>query len=72
MSTQSGNTLVADESLDELELNIETLQDLDFDASQVKGGGTSLVAVPATGGTRVSPSTSIITPSTSVYNPSGG
>ncbi|MEP6731105.1 MAG: hypothetical protein ABJE10_10730 [bacterium] len=39
MSIQDGNTQVADATIPELELNKETLQDLEADGSQVKGGG---------------------------------
>lgn len=73
MSIQSGNTLVAEATLDELELNIETLQDLEFDASQVKGGGGvyGVIAAPAPGRPQMS-GTSVISSGTSVINPSGG
>ena len=38
MSIQDGNTLFAEATIPELELNKETLQDLEVDGSQVKGG----------------------------------
>jgi hypothetical protein len=71
MSTQygktpvDGNTLVAEATPDELELNIETLQDLEVDASQVKGGALAV----AVGDIRLSGTSVISGPS---LNPSGG
>ena len=54
--------------IEELELNKETLQDLEVDGSQVKGG-VSYVAVqgPAITSLRVT-----VASGTSVINPSGG
>lgn len=77
MSIQYGNTQFAEATLPELELNKETLQDLEVDGSQVKGGGlgaavftTICVAGPAPehpGTIRMT-----IGSGTSVINPSGG
>ncbi len=48
MSFQDGNSQVAEVTIPELELNKETLQDLEVDGSQVKGGGAAYaVAGPA-------------------------
>ena len=74
MSIHYGNTQFAEATIPELELNKETLQDLEVDGSQVKGGGGVYVAGPAVvapGTIRmtVSSGTSVISIS---LNPSGG
>ena len=75
MSTQYGNTQFAEATFPELELNKETLQDLEVDGSQVKGGGVSLAGeVPVAGPVPVHPGTirmTIGTSGTSVIVPSG-
>ena len=73
MSTQYGNTQLAEETIPELELNKETLQDLEVDGSQVKGGAN--VPVVVAGPAPQHPGTirmTIGTSGTSVINPSGG
>ena len=67
MSTQYGNTQFAEATLPELELNKETLQDLEVDGSQVKGG--YLVAQT---GVYITSLNTAIASGTSVINPSGG
>ena len=69
MFIQDGNTQVAEATIPELELNKETLQDLEVDGSQVKGGA-GYVAGPV----YVPPGTIRMTigSGTSVINPSGG
>ena len=70
MSVQT-DTQLAEAPMSELELNKETLQDLEVDGSQVKGGG--VVYAPATGPAQVVPGADRMT-GTSVIrqNPSGG
>ena len=75
MSYQTGNTQLAEATMPELELNKETLQDMEVDGSQVKGGAG--VYVPVAGPGHVAPGTdrmTIGTSGTSVIhaNPSGG
>lgn len=80
MSAYYGNTQVAEAMIAELELNKETLQDLEVDGSQVKGGGGGYVIVagpaPVNPGTiRMTigtSGTSVISSGTSVIAPSGG
>ena len=69
MSIHDGNTQFAEATIPELELNKETLQDLEVDGSQVKGGA-AYVAGPS----YVAPGTIRMTigSGTSVINPSGG
>ena len=69
MFFQDGNTQVAEATIPELELNKETLQDLEVDGSQVKGGAGYVAGTPY-----VAPGTIRMTigSGTSVINPSGG
>ncbi len=72
MSTQYGNTQFAEATIPELELNKETLQDLEVEGSQVKGGGGGYVVVA--GPAHVNPGTirmTTVSSGTSVINPSG-
>src|SRR3954468_7052058 len=74
MFTHYGNTQFAEATLPELELNKETLQDLEVDGSQVKGGALSVVVGTyscVVGPVPVAPGT-IRYSGTSVINPSGG
>ncbi|MEO8337433.1 MAG: hypothetical protein ABI664_20820 [bacterium] len=73
MSFQDANSQVAEATMPELELNKETLQDLEVDGSQVKGGAGGYIAVA--GPAPVHPGTirmTIGTSGTSVINPSAG
>jgi len=75
MSIQYGNTQFAEATIPELELNKETLQDLEVDGNQVKGGGLAVVTYACVAGpVRVDPGTirMTVTSGTSVINPSGG
>ncbi len=72
MSFQDGNSQVAEATMPELELNKETLQDLEVDGSQVKGGAAGYAPVAGPG--HVAPGTTRMTIGTSgtSINPSGG
>jgi len=75
MSIHYGNAQFAEATLPELELNKETLQDLEVDGSQVKGGGLAVVTGACVAGpVPVAPGTIRMTigSGTSVINPSGG
>ncbi|MEP6732876.1 MAG: hypothetical protein ABJE10_19695 [bacterium] len=76
MSTQFANTQFAEATIPELELNKETLQDLEVDGSQVKGGaGYVAVAGPAPqnpGTIRMTIGTSGTSVIHGGLNPSGG
>jgi len=50
MSFQNGNTRVAEAVLPELELSKETLQDLDVEGINVKGGAGIVAQAPVAGG----------------------
>jgi hypothetical protein len=75
MSYQTGNTQLAEATMPELELNKETLHDLEVDGSQVNGGAASVSLVAGAPGPQ-NPGTirMTITSGTSVIhqNPSGG
>ncbi|MEP6731104.1 MAG: hypothetical protein ABJE10_10725 [bacterium] len=60
-------------TIPELELNKETLQDLEVDGSQVKGGAGAYAYVPVAGPAHVAPGTIRMTGAsgTSVIVPSG-
>ncbi|HEY4307480.1 MAG TPA: hypothetical protein VGM82_23605 [Gemmatimonadaceae bacterium] len=77
MSIQQGNTQFAEAAIPELELNKETLQDLEVDGNQVKGGGGgyAIIGPIVAGPVWTPPGTirmTIGTSGTSVILPSGG
>ncbi|HEY4307479.1 MAG TPA: hypothetical protein VGM82_23600 [Gemmatimonadaceae bacterium] len=78
MSIQNGNAQFAEATIAELELNKETLQDLEVDGRQVKGGNGNyaLVGGPIVAGPVWTPPGTIRmtigTSGTSVILPSGG